>query len=187
MSEYTWDDEDSNEQQGPQGLRDHAKKLEKALKDLTAKFEAEAAKTAELTKSLSAKSLDDLTRDLPPNVAKYLKKDLGNQEPTKELIDGWLKDNAADFGYTPGAKTEAPAAEADAAAVVEESAEPDVFDADYASALRGTQSLDTGKGQASQGSQLLNDFLLKLDKSDLSIDETLAELRKSGLNVTGTV
>lgn len=81
---------------------DGVKNLRSAL-DKANKANAEQAKQIEeLSKKLSAQSLDKLMSDrkVPANIQRWMKRD--EVDATAEAVDKWIEENAGDFGWKPG-------------------------------------------------------------------------------------
>lgn len=104
MSDNPWTNDDSDQSEGaPKALRDHAKQLDKQLKDAQAALEKANDQIASLTKANHQTTLDGLLKDVPPSAAKWLKRDFTaeNIDPSAEAVQKWLAENGGDFGYKP--------------------------------------------------------------------------------------
>lgn len=156
------------------------KARDKSISDLTSKYET-------ATKALSAKSVDDLTSALPANVKKFLIKDFNREgtEPTKEAVDAWLAENAADFGYDPSKASEQSTQNATQNAN-DGGQQPDLsgLDPETAAAIRATQGLNTGQGTGNVPSGQLEETIRDLGTQNLSTADLIAKFRDLGAPVS---
>lgn len=193
MSDDNWDENEF--EATSEGFKSLRKAFDKSNADKKAADKKVAdleAKLAELSKSLTSKSLDELTRDLPANVSKFLKKDFAadGTEVSKESVEAWVKENGADFGYDPSkATTQAQETQQtqtrDRADVVDGLDEDEVPD-DVRAALRTLHDFEGRKTAPARSSQEIDDLLTSLAKNpDASFKDTLDALEKAGAPIQG--
>lgn len=109
---FEFEDENNNGNQGNESGSDLRKARDAAAK----KANDLATELATLKKQLTERNLKDVlqTKSLNPGLAKWMSAD-GIDGSDESKVDGWLTENAALIGYTPGTSDEPPAPDARAA------------------------------------------------------------------------
>ena len=100
-------DEDEQQNDGPPALREHAKKLERELKETKAKLEAEIQARTEAEKKAKAATLRDVLTDLKidPKFARLAERD--GVEPEASAVKAWVDENKDFYSFTPAKAAEA--------------------------------------------------------------------------------
>ena len=179
MSDDIWSTEDEANQ-APAGLRDHAKNLEKQLKEQQKLYADLQKQYAEIEKAQKKASLDGILREkqVPPRIAKWLTRD--EVEPTEEAVSKWLEENGEDFGFKPGTK-EAP--KQDATEQVEPEQES-VLNEDDTALLNGWASLDESRPGGGTGERMddrIKDVEARASRANASFDDLVKMMQEAGI------